>query len=310
MEYPTGVAMDWLFRPITEMAVYDWELYLGDLFFVLSLGFLAFELVRYGLRKTLNWTLAGDTVTNFITMALSLGIGYVLLGALYLSAYAYFHQFAIFDIGVNWVTVVICVVLADLAYYWEHRFTHRVGIAWATHTVHHSSPFFNISVAYRFGPLDGLWPIFFHVPLVLVGFNPFVVFFAEALVLLYQTALHTEVIGRLPKPIEAVMNTPSHHRVHHGTNDEYVDKNYGGIFIIWDRMFGTFAEEKEKVVYGITEPIESVNPFVVFFHGLTRLYRQLRDTEGLGNKLALFVKPPGWRPETAGNRTIVRSRGA
>ena len=185
----------------------------------------------------------------------------------------------------------------------------RVGIAWASHTVHHSSPNFNISVAYRFGPMDDLWPVFFHIPLVLVGFNPFVVFFAEVFVQLYQTALHTEVIGKLPRPIEGIMNTPSHHRVHHGANDEYIDKNYGGIFIIWDRMFGTFAEEKDEVVYGITKPIDSVNPFVVFFHGLTRLWQEVRDTEGLRNKFALLIKPPGWRPEAASERSVVRSKG-
>ena len=218
---------------------------------------------------------------------------------LYISTLFYFHRFALFDIGINWATVIVCVVLADFMYYWEHRFSHRVGIAWATHTVHHSSPHFNISVAYRFGPMDALWSMFFYIPLVVVGFNPFLVVFAETIVLLYQTVLHTEVIGKLPKPIEAVMNTPSHHRVHHGKNERYIDKNYAGVFIIWDRLFGTFAEEKERVVYGITEPVNSVNPFVVFFHGLTRLWRNIRNTRRFGNKLLLLIRPPGWRPETS-----------
>ena len=290
--------MDWLFAPMTELVITQWEEFFGNWFFLISLGFLALELVRYLVQKRLNWTLVGDTMANFATLALFLGLSYVLLGTLYLSAYSYFHQFALFPIDLNWATVFLCVVLADLAYYWEHRFTHRVGIAWATHTVHHSSPFFNISVAYRFGPLDGLWPIFFHLPLVLIGFNPFVVFFAEMFVQLYQTALHTEAIGKLPKPIEAIMNTPSHHRVHHGSNDQYIDKNYGGIFIIWDRLFGTFAEEKQRVVYGITKPVDSVNPFVVFFHGLIRLGKQMAKASGLGAKFALLIKPPDWEPQT------------
>ena len=281
---------------MTELAVYEWEQFFSDWFFVIALAFLAFELIRYILKKQFSWKLAGDTLTNFITLAFYVGLGFLVYAAFYVSAFFFFHQFALFEIGINWATVIICVVLADLAYYWEHRFMHRVGIAWATHTVHHSSPNFNISVAYRFGPMDDLWPVFFHIPLVLVGFNPFVVFFAEMFVQLYQTLLHTEVVRKLPRPVEAVFNTPSHHRVHHGSNDRYIDKNYGGIFIIWDRMFGTFAEEKEKVVYGITEPVESVNPFVVFFHGLTRIWRQIRNTVGIRNKLALLIKPPGWEP--------------
>ena len=282
---------------MSEMVVYFWEENLGNWFFLASLAFLGFELVRYVLLRKMNWQLAGDTITNFITLGMFIVLTYVLLAALYLSAYAWFHQFALFQIDVNWATIFLCVVAADLAYYWEHRFTHRTGIAWATHTVHHSSPFFNISVAYRFGPLDGLWPIFFHVPLVLIGFNPFVVFFAEAFVQLYQTALHTEVIRKLPKPIEFLMNTPSHHRVHHGANDQYIDKNYSGIFIIWDRIFGTFAEEQEPVVYGITKPVDSVNPIKVFFHGLARLGKQLVNTRGFANKCNVLIKPPGWQPE-------------
>ncbi len=299
--------MDWMFRPMAEPALSEWEQFLSDWFFLIALAFLAFELVRYVVKKRFTWSLAADTATNFITLALYAGIGFLLYAALYVSAFFFLHQFAIWDIGISWATVIICVVLADLAYYWEHRFLHRVGIAWATHTVHHSSPNFNISVAYRFGPMDDFWPIVFHLPLVLVGFNPFVVFFAAMFVQLYQTALHTEAIGKLPRFIEAVMNTPSHHRVHHGANAEYIDKNYGGIFIIWDRMFGTFSEEKAEVVYGITTPVDSVNPFVVFFHGLVRLWRELRSTRGLGNKLAILMKPPGWTPTTGEMQSTTKS---
>ena len=284
--------MDWLTRPLSELALYGWEEFLGEWILYLSIAFLAVEFLRYLVIKKLNWKLAGDTVANFVTFAMFLAITVLLLGALYVSTYFYFSRFALFTIDINWATVILCVIAADLAYYWEHRFTHRVGIAWATHTVHHSSPYFNISVAYRFGPLDALWPIFFHVPLVLVGFNPFVVFFAEAFVQLYQTALHTEVIRKLPKPVEFLMNTPSHHRVHHGSNERYIDKNYGGIFIIWDRMFGTFAEEREKVTYGITKPLNTVNPLVIFGHGLVGLAGQFSRAKGAMAKISVLVDPP------------------
>ena len=284
--------MNWIFESLTEAKLLEMEQFLSDWFFVFSIAFLGFELVRYAFRRRLNWALAGDTATNFVTQVFFIAISLVLFFTFYVSALSFFHQFAILEIPTNWWTLAVCVVVADFAYYWEHRFSHRVAVAWATHTVHHSSPHFNISVAYRFGPMDAFWPVFFHVPIVLLGFDPFAVIFAEAVVLLYQTVLHTETIGKLPKPIEAVFNTPSHHRVHHGSNEAYIDKNYAGMFIIWDRLFGTFAEEKEKVVFGITEPLGTVNPFVVFFHGLTRLWRKVSDASGLTGKLAVLMKPP------------------
>ena len=124
----------------------------GEYFFAASIVFLMFELIRYVIKKQLSKGLIADTVTNFITLAMFIGVNLLILAAFYLSAYSYASQFAIFDIQINWTTTIICIVLADLLYYWEHRFMHRVNIGWATHTVHHSSSHFNISVAYRFGP--------------------------------------------------------------------------------------------------------------------------------------------------------------
>ena len=288
--------MEWLTTRLSEAEVWAWESFLSDWFFVISLGLLAIELVRYAIRKRLGWALTGDTLANFVTLAAYLGLSFLVFGALYVTVFFTAQQFAVFEIETSWLTIAICVLLADLAYYWEHRFLHRVGLGWATHTVHHSSPHFNISVAYRFGPMDDLWPIAFHVPLVLLGFDPFVVFFSELVVQLYQTALHTELVGKLPRPIEAVMNTPSHHRVHHGSNPQYLDKNYAGMFIVWDRMFGTFAEEQEPVVYGTVEPLESVNPLTIFCHGLADLAKRVYKADGLANKLGVLVRPPDWEP--------------
>lgn len=297
--------METLFSPISAARLEWLEVYIDDWFFVIALGLLALEFLRYALRRELTWTLFGDSVTNFITLAFFIGLTVLFFGAFYLAAFYGAFQFALFDIEINWVTVGICILLADLAYYWEHRFMHRVNLAWATHTVHHSSPFFNISVAYRFGPLDAFWPVFFHLPLVLLGFHPVVVLFAEVMVQLYQTLLHTEAVKKLPRPIEWIMNTPSHHRVHHGSNAAYLDKNYAGIFIIWDRLFGTFEEEKEEVVYGLVTPIESVNPFVAFLHGFIRLGRDLLRAQGLKGKLGVIFAPPGWQP--AGQQKPVSS---
>lgn len=248
----------------------------------------------------------GDTITNYVTLGFFIGLTILFLGAFYVTTFYYAFQFAIFDIEINWLTVAVCIVLADLAYYWEHRFMHRVNMAWATHTVHHSSPFFNISVAYRFGPMDSFWPVFFHLPLVILGFNPIVVLFAEVIVQVYQTVLHTESIRKLPRPIEWIMNTPSHHRVHHGSNLKYLDKNYAGIFIIWDRLFGTFEEEQEKVVYGLVKPIDSINPLVAFLHGFYRLGKGVWEVKGFTNKLGVMFGPPGWKPKQKSSPSDIR----
>ena len=290
--------MEQFFAPISNEYVSYLETLVNDYFFLIALVYLAFELVRYAIKKQLSWTLIGDTITNYITLAMFIVTAALVVGLFYVSTFFYVYQFAIFDIETTWITVIICVILADITYYWEHRFMHRVNFAWATHTVHHSSPFFNISVAYRFGPMDGIWPLLFHLPLALLGFHPFVIFFAEIFVQVYQTVLHTEAIRKLPRPIEAIMNTPSHHRVHHGSNERYLDKNYAGIFIIWDRMFGTFAREDEKVVYGLVTPIESVNPFVAFFHGFYRLGRDVWNMPGFFNKIGVLIHPPGWEPKS------------
>ncbi|WP_425531246.1 sterol desaturase family protein [Kordiimonas laminariae] len=289
--------MEFLNTPFTETEIYGLEIVIGDWIYVVSMLFLGFELIKLFARKALSWNIIGDAIANFLTLVGMIGISLAIfsfyLGIFYLTA----DYLEVVQLPINGWTILAALILADIAYYWEHRFMHRVGFGWATHAVHHSSPYFNISVAYRFGPLDSIIPIFFHLPLVLMGLNPILILFAEAMVQGYQTLLHTETIGKFPRPIEYLMNTPSHHRVHHGSNPQYLDKNYGGIFIIWDRMFGTFEEEKEKVVYGVTEPINSVNPLVVFFCGFTWLAKRMWNAPGLGNKIKAFFLPPDWEPK-------------
>ncbi|MGB1297535.1 MAG: sterol desaturase family protein [Psychrobium sp.] len=287
--------MDFLFNKMSEFEIYGWELWIGDWFFVIAMGLFLIELIVIAAKKQMSWNLLGDSLTNFVTLTAFRAINIVIGALFYLGAFFYVYEhFSITQLPITWWSVIGGVVLADIVYYWEHRFMHMTGIGWATHTVHHSSPYFNLSVAYRFGPLDGLYPLFFHLPLVMLGFHPFVVFLAEMLVQTYQTLLHTETIGKLPRPVEAVMNTPSHHRVHHATNRKYLDKNYAGIFIIWDKMFGTFAEEDEKVRYGVFPRINSVNPFKVFFEGIGKLSVRLWHAPSWGYRLKLLVKSPTW----------------
>lgn len=298
--------MEFLMQVMNEAQVYHWETVLSDWFFVASIAFLLFELTLYAIKKQFTRNLLGDTVANFITLLLFLGVTFA-IAVIYLDIFYYvYDEWRLFTQEITPFSLIITVVLADFAYYWEHRFAHRIGIAWATHTVHHSSPHFNISVAYRFGPLDSILPLFFHLPLVLLGFNPLVVLFAEAFVQFYQTALHTEVIKKLPRPIEAVFNTPSHHRVHHGSNKEYIDKNYAGILIIWDKLFGTFAAEKAKVIYGVKPPVDSINPIKIFFSGLQDLGRKIYSAPTVGIALAYLIKPPEWKPDQQHNTATVK----
>lgn len=271
----------------------------GSLFYII-IPFFILELIRYTYMQRMNWNLLGDSVANIITLVIFIGME-IVLGILFLYQLYFwiYESMSLWHLPLNSVTILSCILLADFAYYWDHRLMHSIGLGWATHTVHHSSPHFNMSVAYRFGPLDAIFPILFSLPLVMLGFNPWLLLAAELFVQTYQAILHTEVIGKLPRPIEYIFNTPSHHRVHHGVNQQYWDMNYAGIFIIWDRMFGTFTEEQEKVLYGVSEPLDSVNPFKVFFHGFTRLFRDMSKAKGLKNKLAFLIKPPGWKPKNS-----------
>ncbi|MDY8137990.1 sterol desaturase family protein [Aquimarina sp. 2201CG5-10] len=273
--------------------------------FYIIIPFFIIELARYLYLKRLNKNIVLDSVSNVITLFAFIGIEYILGILFVLKLYTIASEFTIFpELPLNWITISCCILLADFLYYWEHRLMHRIGAGWATHTVHHSSPHFNMSVAYRFGPLDSVFPLFFSIPAVLLGFNPYLLLASEIFVQTFQAILHTEIIGKLPKPLEFIFNTPSHHRVHHGSNKQYWDKNYGGIFIIWDRILGTFEPEKEKVIYGISEPLNSVNPIKVFFHGLSRLYHKIKTIKGFRNKLLAFVKPPDWIPAEKTNNKI------
>ncbi|MEM9546447.1 MAG: sterol desaturase family protein [Bacteroidota bacterium] len=291
--------IEFLSKKLDWIDVDYWFSILNEWSFVyIILPFFALELIRYTYLKQLSKDLVLDSLANIFTFGAFFTIE-IILGLLAVTkAYFWIYQnFSLPHLNLNWATIISCVLLADFAYYWEHRMMHRIGIGWATHTVHHSSPHFNMSVAYRFGPLDAIMPILFSLPLVMLGFDPILVLLSEVFVQVFQTLLHTEVIGKFVKPVEYIFNTPSHHRVHHGSNRQYWDKNYGGILIIWDRLLGTFEPENEKVIYGISEPLNSVNPIKVFFHGLSRFFRKLKKIKGLPNKILAFVKPPDWMPD-------------
>ncbi len=196
----------------------------------------------------------------------------------------------------DWWVWVLAIVGTDLAYYTEHRVQHRVRLFWAAHSVHHSSQHFNMSTAVR---LPWLIPGRFltatvYIPLALVGIPVWMIFLSKAIVLLFQYPLHTERVGKLPAPIEYLFNTPSHHRVHHGANNPYLDKNYGGIFILWDRLFDSYAEETEKIRYGLTHNIDTHNPVKVNYHEFALMVRDVWRATTWRGRIGYLLRPPGW----------------
>jgi len=198
--------------------------------------------------------------------------------------------------GLAWVA---CFVGVDFFYYWFHRMSHEVNAIWATHVVHHQSEDFNLAVALRQGAFQGCMSWVFYLPLAWMGFPPAMFLTIVSINTLYQFWIHTQLIGRLG-PLEGVLNTPSNHRVHHGRNPKYVDRNHGGTLIVWDRLFGTYQAEEEAPVYGITTPLASWNPVWANVHYWVELVGLARRATGLGDRLRVFLKPPGWRPEALG----------
>jgi hypothetical protein len=199
----------------------------------------------------------------------------------------------------SWAVVF---VVLDLAYYWSHRLSHEINLLWAGHVVHHSSEEYNLAVALRQSSLHGMLTWIFYMPLALMGIPWRMYVACYSLNLVYQFWIHTRAVGRLGRWTEAVMNTPSHHRVHHGRNPKYLDRNHAGVFIVWDRMFGTFQAEEEEPVYGITKPLRSWNPLWANVHGFVEIARAARGAPRWSDALGYVFGPPGWRPAALGGR--------
>ena len=232
--------------------------------------------------------------------SLSMGLGNVVVAALTKGAAvavffaAYEHR--VFDLGMGAGAWLLLFFAEDLCYYGFHRIHHEVRFFWAAHVNHHSSRHYNLSTALRQSwttPLTG--PIFW-VPLALIGFQPFMILTAQAVSLIYQFWIHTEFIGRLG-PLEWVLNTPSHHRVHHGANVEYLDRNYGGILIVWDRLFGSFEPEQAAVDYGLTKNLRSFDPFRIAFHEWLAMLYDAWHARSWRNRIGYLLRPPGWSPD-------------
>ncbi|BBX70223.1 C-5 sterol desaturase [Mycolicibacterium psychrotolerans] len=207
----------------------------------------------------------------------------------------------------QWYTWVIALVGVDLLFYCYHRIAHRVRLIWATHQAHHSSQYFNFATALR-QKWNNSGEILMWIPLPLLGVPPWMVFFSFSVSLVYQFWIHTERIGTLPRAVEFVFNTPSHHRVHHGMDQIYLDKNYGGILIIWDRLFGTFQPEVFRPHYGLTKPVNTFNIWRLQTREYVAIGRDVRAARRFRDKLGYIFGPPGWEPASvAGKDTAARA---
>jgi sterol desaturase/sphingolipid hydroxylase (fatty acid hydroxylase superfamily) len=195
----------------------------------------------------------------------------------------------------RWYTWVIAILGVDLLNYGYHRIAHRVRLIWATHQAHHSSQYFNFATALRL-KWNNSGEILMLIPLLLLGIPPWMVFVSFSINLIYQFWVHTERIDKLPRPLEFVLNTPSHHRVHHGMDPEYLDKNYGGILIVWDRLFGTFKAETFRPHYGLTKQVDTFNIWTLQTHEYLAIARDLRSATRLRDRLGYIFGPPGWEP--------------
>jgi sterol desaturase/sphingolipid hydroxylase (fatty acid hydroxylase superfamily) len=233
-----------------------------------------------------------ETASNFLV-----GLSYEFFNHLFSRTLIAIGLFSLINLQIKPIPIFfytwpIAILAADFSYYWAHRLEHRSRIFWAHHSVHHSSTDFNFTTALRVAWQESLVTWIYLVPFVLIGFHPFQLLISYAIIDIYQTWTHTQKIKRMPEWIENLINTPSNHRVHHGSNPQYIDKNYGAFLMIWDRLFGTYEKENEKVIFGLTKNINSINPFIVNFNAYFPLFTDLKKCRNFKSIFKCVLGPP------------------
>ena len=228
--------------------------------------------------------------------SISVGIGNVIINTLLKVSMFYLfiwiYNLLPWRMHLNWWTFIPCYLIFDFCSYWAHRISHQQRFWWATHVVHHSSEHYNLTVSFRLSWMQNLKLIFF-IPVLLIGFHPVVFFVVSQIAVLFQFWVHTEYIGKLPRAIEYIFATPSNHRVHHGSQEKYINKNYGATFIFWDRLFGTYQKEEEQARYGITTNIEKkANPIYLNFHEYRDIWKDVLSAKGFKRKMFFLFGNP------------------
>ncbi len=268
-------------------------------FFVVAMSLEVYLVSKEGMNKY---------ETKDALSSIAMGIGNTLLGFLskiivFACLFYVYTHFRLFTIPVVWWSLILLLFFDDFTYYWFHRISHECRLFWASHVVHHSSQHYNLSTAVRQTWSGGFYSFVFWLWLPIIGFHPGLIMLQMSISLIYQFFIHTETIDKLPKWIEAIMNTPSHHRVHHGSNPIYLDRNHAGIFIIWDKLFNTFQPElkEEKVIYGLTENITTYNPIKIALIEWVNLFKDaFTGKKSFLSRLKYFINPPGWKDDGTG----------
>ncbi|MEQ9464374.1 MAG: sterol desaturase family protein [Haliea sp.] len=262
----------------------------------------------YSRRHHLHRYRLGDTLAS-LSMLVASAVVELLPRLLALALFFQLHELSPLRdvIGRQWWAWLLLFLLDDFTYYWFHRANHEVRLLWAGHVNHHSSQYLNFGTALRQGVGERVHKFLFWLWLPLLGFDPAMIVTVIGINLFYQFWVHTRAVGKLHPWIEAVFNTPSHHRVHHGSNVRYLDRNHGGVLIVWDRLFGTFSEERddEPVVYGLTTNIDSDNPWTVLSHEYRAIGRDLRRATTWGDRLRYLLLAPGWSHDGPDKRASV-----
>jgi sterol desaturase/sphingolipid hydroxylase (fatty acid hydroxylase superfamily) len=238
-----------------------------------------------------------DTFASLIMGIGSIGSSLITKG-LKFGVFTFLYEYRLIEIPMVWWGFIALLLADDFSYYWFHRTSHKMRYFWASHVVHHSSQHYNLSTALRqtwTGEISGSFIFYAWMPLV--GFDPLWILTAQSTSLIYQYWIHTEVIRKMPRWFELIFNTPSHHRVHHGSDLQYLDMNYAGILIVWDKMFGTFIDETKAPTYGLITNISTYNPARIAFSEWGNLARDVYRTSGILNKLRYIFSPPGWSPD-------------
>lgn len=260
--------------------------------------FILFEMI-YASRKGSVRYEAKDTVTSILMGLGSTVVAGIVGGGLYLIAMWVWHNYRITDLGSPIWVFLVAFIAYDFVYYWLHRFGHTIRWMWAAHVIHHSSQHYNLSTALRQTWTSFLTPGFiFSLPMVVLGIHPMIIIFVTGLNLIYQFWFHTEAIDKMHPWFEAIMNTPSHHRVHHATNPKYLDRNHAGVFIIWDKLFGTFEpEDDEKPIYGLINNVGTFNPLKIATHEWVSILKDWIKADSWLDRVKYLVMAPGWSPD-------------
>jgi sterol desaturase/sphingolipid hydroxylase (fatty acid hydroxylase superfamily) len=239
-----------------------------------------------------------DTITNLYLMALNFLLDAALLLVVTTPVLSFAYKYHIIEINNPYLYWILLLILEDFMFYWEHYFDHKIRLFWAVHATHHSSSYYNLTVGFRSSVFQPVYRFIYFLPLALLGFKPLDIMFMYSATQIYGILIHTRFIDKLGF-LEYFMATPSHHRVHHASNIKYLDKNMGMVFIIWDKLFGTFqpelpAAEYEEIKFGLTKPLTDEGPVNIVFHEWKEIVNDLKNKPGLINKFKYVFYPPGW----------------